>query len=116
MIDGEMKMQQKDGGFVVPAGGDHVLEPGNDHVMVMDMSDPVEPGEDVEITLTLDDGTTYTYTARIPADRADRIASSTSGRVLIRRRSSSRPGWTRTSRRSVSIRRSCASTSPTRRR
>ena len=64
MIDGEMKMQQKDGGFVVPAGGDHVLEPGNDHVMVMDMSDPVEPGEDVEITLTLDDGTTYTYTAQ----------------------------------------------------
>lgn len=64
MIDGEMKMQEKQDGFVVPAGGDHVLEPGNDHVMVMDMSDPVEPGEDVEITLTLDDGTTYTYTAQ----------------------------------------------------
>ena len=65
MIDGEMKMQQKDGGFVVPAGGDHVLEPGNDHVMMMDMADPIEPGDDVEITLSLDDGSTYTYTAQV---------------------------------------------------
>ena len=55
---------QWEDGFVIPAGGDRVLEPGNDHVMVMEMSDPVEPGEDVEITLTLDDGTTYTYTAQ----------------------------------------------------
>jgi copper(I)-binding protein len=64
MIDGEMKMQQKDGGFMVPAGGEHVLEPGADHVMVMNMTEPVEPGDDVEITLSFDDGSTYTYTAQ----------------------------------------------------
>ena len=64
MIDGEMKMQQKEGGFVVPAGGEHVLEPGNDHVMVMNMTEPIEPGDDVEITLTFDDGTELSYIAQ----------------------------------------------------
>jgi len=64
MIDGEMKMQEKGGGFVVPAGGEHVLEPGSDHVMVMDMAEPIAPGDDVDITLTFDDGTELTYTAQ----------------------------------------------------
>ena len=64
MIDGEMKMQEKQDGFVVPAGGEHVLEPGADHVMVMNMTEPVLPGDAVEITLELDDGTTYTYAAQ----------------------------------------------------
>lgn len=64
MIDGEMKMQEKDGGFLVPAGGEHVLEPGNDHIMVMNMQQPVMPGDDVEITLTLDDGSQVSYTAQ----------------------------------------------------
>ena len=64
MIDGEMKMQEKQDGFVVPAGGEHVLEPGADHVMVMNMDEPVLPGDEVEITLELDDGTTYTYAAQ----------------------------------------------------
>lgn len=64
MIDGEMKMQEKQDGFVVPAGGEHVLEPGADHVMVMNMTDPVLPGDEVQITLTLEDGTSYSYSAQ----------------------------------------------------
>lgn len=64
MIDGEMKMREKDSGFVVPAGGEHVLEPGNDHVMVMNMQEPIAPGDDVEITLTLDDGSQVSYSAQ----------------------------------------------------
>jgi copper(I)-binding protein len=64
MQDGQMIMRPKEGGFVVPAGGEHVLEPGADHVMIMNLQDPVEPGDDVEITLDFDDGSTYTYTAQ----------------------------------------------------
>lgn len=63
-MDGKMVMQEKDGGFVVPAGGEHVLEPGNDHVMIMKQSEPIKPGDEVEITLVLDDDTTYTYSAQ----------------------------------------------------
>lgn len=35
-----------------------MLEPGGDHLMIMDLSRPVQPGEDVTITLELDDGST----------------------------------------------------------
>jgi copper(I)-binding protein len=64
MVDGQMVMQPKQGGFAVPAGGEHVLEPGADHIMVMQMETPLEAGDDVEITLTFDDGSTYAYTAQ----------------------------------------------------
>jgi copper(I)-binding protein len=64
MADGQMVMQPKEGGFDVPAGGEHVLEPGADHIMIMDVDAPVEAGDDVDITLTFDDGSTYTYTAQ----------------------------------------------------
>jgi copper(I)-binding protein len=64
MADGQMVMQPKEGGFEVPAGGERVLEPGADHMMIMQMDAPVEAGDDVEITLTFDDGSTYTYTAQ----------------------------------------------------
>lgn len=64
MSGDEMVMREKDGGFVVPAGGEHVLEPGSDHVMIMNLQQPVEPGDEVEVTLTFDDGGTVTYSAQ----------------------------------------------------
>ncbi|MBS43793.1 MAG: hypothetical protein CMH83_11665 [Nocardioides sp.] len=61
--DGSMSMQQVEGGFVVPAGGELVLEPGGNHLMMMDVVEPVEAGADVAFTLTLDDGSTLDFTA-----------------------------------------------------
>lgn len=61
---GEMVMREKDGGFVVPAGGEHVLEPGADHLMLMDLAAPIAPGDDVEFVLTLEDGTTVEFVAQ----------------------------------------------------
>ena len=63
--DGGMAMQAKDGGFVVPAGGEHQLAPGGDHLMIMDLLRPVQPGEAVTITLTLDDGSTTVVEATV---------------------------------------------------
>lgn len=57
---GAMVMRPVDGGFVVPAGGTHELAPGGDHIMLMGVTDPIEPGEDVTIVLTTDDGGTLT--------------------------------------------------------
>jgi copper(I)-binding protein len=62
MEGGEMVMQPKPGGFVVPAGGSLTLEPGGLHVMLMDLKEPIAPGTDVPITLTLSNGETLTYT------------------------------------------------------
>jgi copper(I)-binding protein len=61
--DGQMVMRPMEGGFVVPAHGEHELGPGGDHVMFMDLTAPIEPGDDVTITLTCDDGSTFTFTA-----------------------------------------------------
>ena len=57
-------MQEKDGGFVIPAGGSHTLAPGADHIMLMGLTGPVEPGSDVEVTLTFSDGSTSTFEAQ----------------------------------------------------
>lgn len=64
MTEGEMLMRPKDGGFVVPAGGRHVLEPGGDHVMLMELTGPVEPGEDVSVTLNAADGNSWGWSVQ----------------------------------------------------
>lgn len=56
--DGTMAMQPKKGGFTIPAGGDHELSPGGDHLMITDLKRPLEAGERVTVTLTLRDGST----------------------------------------------------------
>ncbi len=63
--DGQMVMQPKQDGFAVPANGEHVLEPGADHIMIMQLEQPLAAGDDVEITLTFDDGSTYDYSAQV---------------------------------------------------
>lgn len=62
---GEMVMQQKPGGFVIPAGGEAVLQPGGDHIMLMDLTAPLAAGSDVTLTLTFSDGSTYDLTAPV---------------------------------------------------
>lgn len=60
---GDMIMRPKEGGFTIPAGGTHQLDPGSDHLMFMDVTDPIEPGEDVTVTLTFEDGSTMDFDA-----------------------------------------------------
>lgn len=59
----DAKMRPKEGGFVVPAGEDHPLEPGGDHLMLMDLSEPVKAGDEIDFTLVLADGTEVELTA-----------------------------------------------------
>lgn len=56
-------MQPKEGGFEIAAGETITLEPGGWHIMFMDVTDPIAPGDDVEITLQLSDGSKFTFTA-----------------------------------------------------
>lgn len=53
---GSTMMQEKEGGFLVPAGGSLSLEPGGDHVMLMDLQEPILSGDEVTITLLTDGG------------------------------------------------------------
>ena len=61
--DGAMVMQAKEGGFTIPAGGSFELAPGGNHIMLMGLGAPIVAGDDVTFTLTLSDGSAFTFTA-----------------------------------------------------
>ena len=60
---GAMQMQEKDGGFVIPAGGELTLEPGADHLMLMGLAGPITAGTEVTFTLALAGGGTFEFPA-----------------------------------------------------
>ena len=62
---GAKAMQPKAGGFAIPAGGSHELTPGGDHLMLMDLTAPLQPGADVSVTVVFDDGSTLPITAQV---------------------------------------------------
>jgi len=62
--DGTMKMQAKQGGFVIPAEGELKLEPGANHIMLMDLTKPVQAGDQVTFDLKTSDGGSVTFTAQ----------------------------------------------------
>lgn len=62
MIDGEMKMQEIDGGLVIPAGQSVVLEPGGNHLMLMMLKDDVLAGEMIEVVFDFDGAEDLTLT------------------------------------------------------
>lgn len=55
-VDGVM--QEMTTPMTIPANGERVLEPGGDHLMVMDYETPVAAGDTVDITFELADGAT----------------------------------------------------------
>ncbi len=54
MVDGQMKMQPKEGGILIKAGETVTLEPGGVHVMLMGLKAPLLGGETFELTLDFD--------------------------------------------------------------
>ena len=63
--DGTMVMREKDDGFSVPAGSEHELSPGADHIMIMGLARDLEPGAEVTVTLEFEDGSTHEFTAPV---------------------------------------------------
>ncbi|MGY5766019.1 copper chaperone PCu(A)C [Brachybacterium sp. DNPG3] len=62
---GGMSMQEKEGGFAIPAGGTLVLEPGGNHIMLMDLAEPLLAGDVLELTLVFADGAEVPMSATI---------------------------------------------------
>lgn len=58
-------MQEKEDGFVIPAGGELRLEPGGNHIMLMDLDQPVTTGQQITITLQFDDTTEQDITVSV---------------------------------------------------
>ncbi|MCT1384646.1 copper chaperone PCu(A)C [Brachybacterium sp. p3-SID1565] len=62
---GGMSMEEKEGGFPIPAGGELLLEPGGDHIMLMGLTAPLLPGDEVELVLQFEGGTEHPMTATV---------------------------------------------------
>jgi len=54
IADGVMKMMEVEEGFVIPAGGSHMLARGGDHVMFMGLNEPFADGDTVAVTLVFE--------------------------------------------------------------
>ena len=61
----ELEMREVKGGFTIPAGGSFALEPGANHLMFMGLMAPLQAGATVEVTVTFDDGSTFTFEAPV---------------------------------------------------
>lgn len=57
VVDGVM--QEKEGGFTIPAGETYELMPGGDHLMIMDYMDEIPAGDVVNITIHLGNGDSF---------------------------------------------------------
>ncbi|MBQ1025237.1 copper chaperone PCu(A)C [Micromonospora sp. C95] len=63
MTDGKMVMRAKQDGVVIKAKSEYKLEPGGDHLMLMDLAKPVRAGDELSFTLTFADGRSQTFRA-----------------------------------------------------
>ena len=52
--EGVMQMREVEDGFVIPAGGNHMLMRGGDHVMFMGLNGSMEHGDVVTVTLVFE--------------------------------------------------------------
>lgn len=73
MIGGEMKMQEIDGGLVIPAGQSVVLEPGGNHLMLMMLASDVLAGDTIEVLFDFEGAEDQTLTDVLakPAEGGD---------------------------------------------
>lgn len=54
--EGVMKMIPQPAGYTVPAGEALLLQPGGKHIMLIDLLAPLAPGDELELTVTFDNG------------------------------------------------------------
>ncbi len=60
---GNTTMQEVDGGFTIEPGETLTLEPGGNHLMLMGVTDALEAGAEVTVTVELEDGTAVPFDA-----------------------------------------------------
>lgn len=63
--DGQMVMQEKEAGFIIPAGSEYLLEPGANHLMLMELTAPMKAGDAVEFAIEFEDESTLTFSAPV---------------------------------------------------
>lgn len=80
--DGVMRMIPHPEGFPVPAGGSLEMKPGGKHVMLIDIVQPLDAGDSVELTLAFGNGETIALTVPV-VDLAGAMSGEMSGEMSI---------------------------------
>jgi len=62
---GVMTMRELTAGLPLPAGQETALQPGGNHIMLMQVTAPLAEGDTVELALTFEDAETITVSARV---------------------------------------------------
>ena len=62
---GNKTMRPKEGGITVTAHSAKELAPGGDHLMLMELTQPLRPGAEVAMTVTFADGSTLPIAAQV---------------------------------------------------
>ena len=62
---GDKTMRPKANGVTVPAGETRELIPGGDHLVLLELKQPLQPGADVPLTVVFEDGSTLPITAQV---------------------------------------------------
>ncbi|MHA6325246.1 copper chaperone PCu(A)C [Roseivivax sp. CAU 1753] len=65
--NGMMMMREIEGGIEIAPGETHMLQRGGDHVMFLGLTETLEQGETVAVTLGFEDGTSVAL--EVPVDR-----------------------------------------------
>lgn len=66
---GVMRMLRIEGGIALPAGSDHAMERGADHVMFLGLNGPLEQGTAFPVTFVFADGAESTVTVTVDSER-----------------------------------------------
>ncbi|MEP1126071.1 MAG: copper chaperone PCu(A)C [Ilumatobacter sp.] len=64
---GAMSMREVEEGYVVPAGGQFVFEPGGPHIMLLDIDSATFPTDQVEVTLEIEGDDPVSFSAPVRA-------------------------------------------------
>jgi hypothetical protein len=75
--NGVMQMLPVPEGFVIPAGGEHALARGGDHVMLMGLTRPLNDGDSLTLILTFEKA--GEVTVAVPVDNARKADHTHSG-------------------------------------
>ena len=72
-IDGVMKMIKLEDGIIIPSSGHHALKRGGDHVMFMGITQSLQHGDEIAVTLIFKRSGSLELTVPVDLERKDKV-------------------------------------------
>ena len=72
-VEGVMKMIKLEDGIVIPGMGHHALKRGGDHVMFMGLTQSLDHGDEIEVTLIFERAGSVKLKIPVDLERTDKV-------------------------------------------